>query len=94
MPVIASAKKKLRGDRKKALTNKKYPLSYKKALKQRQKAKGSKKDYLKEVYSAIDKTLKKKLIHKRKANRLKSKAARLIKASSQIKKKVSRRKTQ
>ena len=80
MPIIKSAKKKLRQDIKRTKQNKRYELTYKKAIdavKKRQK--GQKTDkLLREAYQAIDKAAKKKIIHKNKASRLKAKAARLL----------------
>ena len=80
MPIIKSAKKKLRQDIKRTKQNKRYELTYKKAIdavKKRQK--GQKTDkLLREAYQAIDKAAKKKIIHKNKASRLKAKVARLL----------------
>lgn len=80
MPIIRSAKKKLRKDRKKSLANKLYEDAFKKALKDLKKAKGDKTKKLKELYSKLDKAVKKRIIHKNKAGRLKSLASKLLKA--------------
>lgn len=71
MPIIKSAIKKLRQDKKRTLLNKKYEKAYKGALK---KAKN-----LKEIYSKIDKAAKKRVISKKRAARLKSLASKLVK---------------
>lgn len=87
MPIIKSAKKKLRQDIKRTKRNKQYETAYKKiigqlkkdkkglpALGQGEKAKG----LLQKAYSAIDKAVKKRVIHKNKASRLKSMVARML----------------
>jgi small subunit ribosomal protein S20 len=79
MPIIKSAKKKLRGDIKKTRNNQKYIRLYKKTLKDFFKKKTAKREQLKKVYSILDKAVKKNIIHKNKASRLKSRAAKLIK---------------
>ena len=80
MPIIKSAKKKLRKDFKKTKVNQRYAKQYKKAVSDFFKKKGAKKkkqvDFL---YSILDKAVKKNIIHKNKANRLKSRAAKFIK---------------
>ncbi len=81
MPIIKSAQKKLRQDRNKAKLNSKYILAYKKALKNLKKTKGSPKA-LKEIYTQIDKALKKNVFHKNKANRLKSQASKSARSFS------------
>lgn len=80
MPIIKSAKKKLRQDTKKTKTNLKYEASYKKALDLIRKNKNNKEKLAKlkiEAYSAVDKAAKKKVIHKNKAARLKSRISKL-----------------
>lgn len=77
MPIIKSAKKKLRQDLKRKLRNKRYGDSYKKIVsKFRQKATKKTKDLISKAYSQIDKAVKKKIIHKKKANRLKSRLSK------------------
>ena len=80
MPIIKSAKKKLRQDIKRTKRNKQYEEAYKKILDQiRKHKKGAKTDeLLKKAYKAIDKAAKKKVIHRNKASRLKSMASRLL----------------
>lgn len=80
MPVIKSAKKKLKQDIKRTLQNKKYEVAYKKIIdKVKKHKKGGKTDeLLKKAYQAIDKAAKKNVIHKNKASRLKGMVARLL----------------
>ena len=86
MPIIKSAKKKLRQDSKRTKQNKQYELAYKKII---HEVKKHKKDLpagrqeknaelLKKAYKAIDKAAKKSIIHKNKAGRLKAMVARLL----------------
>lgn len=81
MPLIKSAKKKLRQDKKRTAQNKKYETAFLKLINKVKKQKpGSKSgDLLKKVYSALDKATKKRVIHKNKANRLKSRVSKLLK---------------
>lgn len=80
MPIIKSAKKKLRQDIKRTKLNKQYELAYKKIIDRVVKHKKGEKtgDLLKEAYRAIDKAAKKRIIHKNKAGRLKARVARLL----------------
>ncbi|NMB84492.1 30S ribosomal protein S20 [Candidatus Roizmanbacteria bacterium] len=79
MPIIKSAKKKLRQDVKRTKVNRRYETAYKKAMKEMKNAKKSSVlDMIKKVYSLIDKAKKKKVIHKNKAARLKAQAAKLL----------------
>jgi small subunit ribosomal protein S20 len=77
MPLIKSAIKKLKQDKKKTKLNAKYRKGLKDTLKKMFKGGTSKN--VKESYSAVDKAAKKKLIHKNKASRLKSRSAKLAK---------------
>jgi small subunit ribosomal protein S20 len=77
MPIIKSAVKKLRKDKKRTKANLIYKKAYREAIKKLKKTKTKK--LLAEVYSKIDKALKKRIIHKNKANRLKSKVTQLLK---------------
>lgn len=76
MPVIKSAKKKLRVDKKRGSANKKTEafinLVVKKALKKPTDA------TIKEAFKAIDKGVKKNIYHKNKGARIKSRLAKLI----------------
>lgn len=82
MPIIKSAKKKLRQDVKRTRLNKKYKNAYKnivdKVRKTKPKEAKEKNKLLSQVYSTIDKAVKKKVIHKNKGNRLKKSVARLL----------------
>ncbi len=80
MPLIKSAKKKMRQDVQREKRNNKYLLAYKKLLDQvRKHKKGEKKsELLNKVYRAIDQAVKKKVIHKNKGSRLKGEAARML----------------
>ena len=78
MPIIKSAKKKLRQDKKRTAQNLKYKKGYKQALKSLKKSKDKTKA-LKKAYSQVDKAVKKRVIHKNKASRLKSQIARKMK---------------
>jgi len=81
MPIIKSAKKKMRKDIKKTKINEKYMEEYKKVLKQMKTIvdKTKLKVLVQKAYSIIDKAAKKKTIHKNKANRIKAQVAKLIK---------------
>ena len=70
MPIIKSAKKKLRQDKKRTELNSSYRARYKKAIKEVIAKPTVKK--LAEAFSLIDKAAKKNIIHKNKASRLKS----------------------
>ncbi len=74
MPVIKSAIKKLRRDKKREKENEAFLLVMEKAV-QRAKKSGSKKD-ISNAFSLLDKAVKKHLIHKNKAARLKSALSR------------------
>lgn len=83
MPVIKSAKKKLRQDKKRQLENKKSKTAYKELLKQT-KANPTM-ESMQETFSSLDKAAKKGIIHKNKAARLKSALSKLS-VSSETKK--------
>lgn len=73
MPIIRSAKKKLRKDKKRTIKNIEYKRAYKETLKKIKKDGSNIKDLIKKYYSQIDKAVKRKIIHKNKGSRLKSK---------------------
>lgn len=75
MPVIKSAKKKLRKDIKRKLANDKIRKSLAKTLKQVRKSPNEK--LLALSMKAVDKASKKNIIHKNKAARIKSRLAKL-----------------
>lgn len=82
MPIKSSAKKKLRQDKKRTVANLDYKKSYKKAVKQVRESTGTgkKADALtKKAYSNLDKAVKKGVIHKKKASRLKSRISKTTK---------------
>src|SRR5258708_6468549 len=70
MPVIKSAKKKLRQDKKRQIENKKIRDLLKKVVKEATKNATDK--TVRQAFSVIDKSAKKHLIHKNKAAHLKS----------------------
>ena len=76
MPVIKSAKKKLRKDRKKELVNKNLKNLFKKAVKLAKK--NPSEANVRKAVKITDKTAKKNIIHKNKAARIKSQLARLL----------------
>lgn len=83
MPIIKSAKKKLRQDKKRTRNNLRYELAFKKVLDQAKKHKKAdkafkKSEFLKNAYSVIDKAAKVKVIHKNKAARLKARVSKFV----------------
>ena len=79
MPITKSAKKKLRKDKKRTIRNALHVKAYRILLKKIKKGKGDIKKLVEEFYSKVDKAAKKKVIHKNKADRLKSQVAKLLK---------------
>jgi ribosomal protein S20 len=79
MPIIKSAVKKVRKDKKRTLRNTKVVASYKDTLKKMKKKSGDAKTLVSKFYSQVDRAVKGKTIHKNKAKRLKSQAAKLNK---------------
>lgn len=79
MPVIKSARKKLKQDKKRQKRNNDVKLAFKEAIKVAQKLKTA--DKITKAVKATDKAVKNKLIHKNKAARIKSKLSKLIKAT-------------
>ncbi len=78
MPIIKSAVKKVRKDKKRTVRNTKVVASYKNTMKKMKKG-GDSKSLIAKFYSQVDKAVKGKTIHKNKAKRLKSQAAKLTK---------------
>ncbi len=81
MPLIKSAKKALRQSHKKYLRNtskKRYFRDLRKTFKESVDAKDKKQttENLKQIYKTLDKSAKRNIIHKNKANRLKSRSAK------------------
>jgi len=77
MPITTSALKALRKDKRKTKINKRIRLKLKTVIQEVEK-KPTKKN-LKSSYSILDRAAKKKIIHKNKASRLKSRLAKLLK---------------
>jgi len=77
MPIIKSAKKKLKVDKRRTKTNRVYRNKLKEALKVAREKKTKK--GLQAAYKALDQAAKKKVIHKNKAARLKSRLVKQIK---------------
>lgn len=80
MPVIKSAKKKLRQDKKREKTNKILRTAFRDAVKKARKSKTS--ENIIKAIKLTDKAVKKRLIHKNKAARIKSSLSKLITKSS------------
>jgi small subunit ribosomal protein S20 len=76
MPILKSAIKKLKQDKKRTRVNKVYRESLRLAVKQARKEKTAK--AVKLAYSALDKAAQQKVIHKNKAARLKSRLMKLL----------------
>ena len=87
MPLIRSAIKKLRKDRKRTIVNKAKKETLKGLIKKTRVNKNT--DSLKAVFSALDKAVKVNLIHKNKSARLKSRLSKLLsRAKKPIKNKL------
>lgn len=86
MPVIKSAKKKLRQDKKRTALNNKLENLFKNLVKEAKKSPTQ--ENIKEAISAVDKAAKKNIIHKNKAARLKSALAKSSKKAQSSKVKV------
>jgi len=80
MPIIKSAIKKVRIDKKRTKKNVAYIVSYRNALKKLRKGEGDLKKLMSEAYSQIDKAVKRKVIHKNKGDRLKSKMSKFLRS--------------
>ena len=81
MPIIKSAKKKLKQDKKRRILNLRYLKSYRAAINKLKTAKTAEKiaKMVNLAYSKIDKAAKKNVIHKNKAARLKAAIAKFLK---------------
>lgn len=79
MPLIKSAIKKVRKDKKRTKRNAKYIIAYKNAIKKLKKGGTDFKKKASEVYSQIDKAVKRNIIHKNKGSRLKSTISKFLK---------------
>lgn len=89
MPVIKSAKKKVRRDRKKTAHNKKIEGNLKSLIKLMRRNPANK--ALNEATSALDKAVKINLIHANKASRLKSRLSKLLNLSKNSQSSVSKK---
>jgi len=78
MPIIKSAKKKVRKDKKRVVHNALHVSAYKETLKQLKKGGKNVTGLIKKFYSQVDKAVKKNVIHKNKGRRLKSKVGKFI----------------
>lgn len=76
MPVIKSAKKKLRQDKKRKIRNEKNISFFRSLIKKARKHPSEK--TIKEAFKSIDKAAKNNIIHKNKAARLKSALSRSL----------------
>ena len=77
MPVIKSAKKKLKVDRKRESANKKAEAFINFVIKKTQRKPTS--ENIQKAFKAIDKGVKKNIFHKNKASRIKSRLSKLTK---------------
>ena len=95
MPVIKSAKKKLRKDKKLTVRNKVVKNLFKKTIKDTEK--NPTEASVRKAVKIIDKTAKKNIIHPNKASRLKSRLTKLLvkgtKSATKISQKSSVKKT-
>ncbi|MBI2028070.1 MAG: 30S ribosomal protein S20 [Candidatus Levybacteria bacterium] len=76
MPIIKSAKKKLRADKKRKILNERLERILNSSIKKAEKLTSQKN--IQEAISIIDKSAKKGIIHKNKASRLKSRLSKLL----------------
>jgi len=76
MPLLKQARKKMRHDKKRTLQNKDKKIALKKLVKVMRKTPSV--SNLTSVFSKLDKAVKTNLIHKNKANRLKSRLAKTL----------------
>lgn len=86
MPILKSAIKKLRRDKKKEKENNSFMLVTEKAVKNAKKVKSEK--AVSGAFSLVDKAVKKHLIHKNKANRIKSSISKTLPQKQKISKKA------
>jgi small subunit ribosomal protein S20 len=83
MPVIKSAKKKLRKDRKREKQNNEIKLNFRNAVKEAKKTKTLEK--VKTAVTLVDKAVKRGIIHKNKAARIKSRLSKVSKPTPKSK---------
>lgn len=89
MPIIKSAKKKLRQDKRKEARNKKIKKLLKDAIKKAQNTKTI--QDIKKAILQVNKAAQKKIIHKNKAAKLTSRLSKLISKEKLTKKKVEKK---
>lgn len=82
MPILKHAIKKLRVDKKRAEVNKVVRNKARRAVKLVRTSPTA--DALRSAFSALDRAAKKKVFHKSKANRLKSRLSKLIKGEAKV----------
>lgn len=75
MPILKSALKKLKADRRREALNQTYKSKYKQAVKAARAKKSP--ALLTKAFRALDRAAKKNVIHKNKASRLKSRLSRI-----------------
>lgn len=85
MPLIKSAIKKVRKDKTRTKKNAVYINAYKNAVKKIKKGGSDLKKLASHAYSQIDKAVKRHIIHRNKANRLKANISKFLKKSSKSK---------
>jgi len=78
MPIIKSAIKKVRKDKKRTKVNDLYTKAYQTTLKKIKKGGGDAKKLISTFYSQVDKAVKHHVIHKNKAIRLKSRVSKKV----------------
>lgn len=78
MPIIKSARKKMKQDKKKTRINRRYVDAYKKTINKIKKDISGGIKLIPLFYRQLDQAVKKKIIHKNKASRLKSSISRLL----------------
>lgn len=78
MPLLKQARKKMRHDKKRTEQNKTKKIALKRLVKTMRKAPSG--NNLTAVFSSLDKAVKTHLIHKNKANRLKSRLSKTLTA--------------
>ncbi len=79
MPLIKSAIKKVRKDKKRTSQNAHYISAYKEMVKKIKKSGSSAHKLLGKFYALVDKAVKRKVIHKNKGDRLKSRVTKFTK---------------
>jgi small subunit ribosomal protein S20 len=78
MPLIKSAIKKVRKDKKRTKQNESYVIAYKELTKKIKKGGAEGKKLLNKFYALVDKATKRKIIHKKKGSRIKSRITKFV----------------